>query len=160
LIDAEIWKPAGVPGGEHYEVSSHGRVRRGDRIHKLTTSSHGYKVVRFRQPDRWKQWYVHRLVALTFIPNPLNAQVVNHRDRDRQNNRVTNLEWVTQYENVRHRHSSDVREALYQRFNVAIVELVGLRDAVFALGGGSSGATKNDSLSHAQKPEVDTEVSQ
>jgi hypothetical protein len=126
----EEWKPCGVAGSEAYEVSSSGRVRKDGKMRKLSTSSHGYKVVQIRINGRWKMWYVHRLVAITFIPNPLRAEVVNHRDRNRTNNRVSNIEWVTQYENTRHRHASDVRELLYKRFDAAIVELVALRDAV------------------------------
>lgn len=45
---------------------------------------------------------VHRVVAETFLPNPENKPCVNHKDRNRQNANVLNLEWVTHSENVRH----------------------------------------------------------
>lgn len=49
-----------------------------------------------------KKLYMHRLVAQAFIPNPLDKKIVNHIDRNRSNNDVTNLEWCTQSENVQH----------------------------------------------------------
>lgn len=47
-------------------------------------------------------FYIHRLVAEAFIPNPLNLPIVNHKDRDRANNGRSNLEWGTQKDNIQH----------------------------------------------------------
>lgn len=47
--------------------------------------------------------YIHRLVAETFIPNPNNLPEINHKDNNRKNNRVDNLEWVTAQQNTNHK---------------------------------------------------------
>ena len=49
-----------------------------------------------------KTFRVHRLVALTFIPNPYNLPQVNHKDGNKKNNCVDNLEWISNYDNMQH----------------------------------------------------------
>jgi hypothetical protein len=105
---AEIWKP--IPGYEgKYEASSLGRIKSVPRKHQLkeiimTLDDHnsGYKVVKLRGLLGYKKCFVHRLVAKAFIPNPMNKEIVNHKDLNRWNNTLNNLEWLTQSENVRH----------------------------------------------------------
>lgn len=117
----EIWKP--IIGFETlYEVSNMGRIRSLDRVvsyydprWKKTTIRHipgkllklsegetGYKFVSLRNNDDYYPRYVHRLVAQAFIPNPENKPEVNHIDRVKSNNVVSNLEWVTAKENTQH----------------------------------------------------------
>ena len=63
----------------------------------------GYPVVKItKQNGKDGTQYVHRLVALTFIPNPLNKPFVNHKDGNRNNYSIQNLEWVTARENYLH----------------------------------------------------------
>lgn len=64
--------------------------------------SHGYKMVSLRVDRKSKHMLVHRLVALTFLPNPDDKPQVNHIDGDKTNNRLENLEWNTSSENIRH----------------------------------------------------------
>ena len=61
-----------------------------------------YRVVSLQQDGKQKHYYVHRLVAEAFLPNPDNLPQVNHIDGNPSNNHVENLEWVTAKENVRH----------------------------------------------------------
>lgn len=59
----------------------------------------GYKRITFKNK---KKYLVHRLVAITFIPNPENKLYVNHIDGNKQNNYSNNLEWVSNLENIKH----------------------------------------------------------
>jgi NUMOD4 motif-containing protein/HNH endonuclease len=99
----EEWRWA--PGREgRYQVSSFGRVRsflfsQSGRIMRLDIASNGYVRVHFQ----FKQtWLLHRLVATVFLPNPQSLPVVNHIDGNPRNNTLSNLEWVTYSDNMRH----------------------------------------------------------
>lgn len=69
----------------------------------ITKCNKGYNRVCLTRRDKQKQSYlVHRLVANKFIPNPDNLPQVNHKDGNKDNNSVENLEWVTAQQNVTH----------------------------------------------------------
>jgi hypothetical protein len=96
----EIWKTfSEVPT---YEVSTLGRVRRNGKILKHSISGTGYHQIVFSLGARglFKSYKVHRLVALTFLPNPQNHQEVDHIDGDKNNNCLSNLQWVTRKGNM------------------------------------------------------------
>ena len=61
-----------------------------------------YTVVTYTESGKQTSYYVHRLVAEAFIPNPDDKPQVNHKDGNPSNNNVENLEWVTSKENVAH----------------------------------------------------------
>ena len=86
-----------------YSVSTEGRVRKNSDQKVLTPSkkSNGYMQINlFTNDGRRKKEYVHRLVALTFLDNPNRFPEVNHIDGVRDNNTLSNLEWVTHAENM------------------------------------------------------------
>lgn len=64
--------------------------------------SNGYGFVCLRKDGVNKNYSIHRLVAEAFIPNPLNLSDVNHKDGNKLNNHVSNLEWCTRSENLKH----------------------------------------------------------
>ena len=103
MTEEEIWCP--IKGFEGlYEVSDQGRVKSigygDDRILKPQRIKTGYLLVGLRK-NREQKWYlVHRLVAQAFIQNPDNLPEVNHRDEDKENNSVQNLEWCDRKYNV------------------------------------------------------------
>lgn len=112
----EIWKPvAGFEG--LYEVSNLGRVRSltkfvrdsyfyngrlyKGRILKTTKNDYtGYVSVMMMKDGKGTRRSVHRLVATAFLPNPDNLPVINHKDQNKTNNCVDNLEWCTQHYNT------------------------------------------------------------
>ena len=110
----EVWSP--VMGYEGlYEVSNFGNVRGLTRISKdkngnnhlqkgkflkQSKTNNGYLTVRLGRNGVLKPYYVHRLVATAFIANPHNLPEVNHKDENKENNLVTNLEWICHADNI------------------------------------------------------------
>lgn len=99
-IGFEFWMD--IPGYEGlYQASTYGRVRSHKskrykgRILSPAKSNNGYSHIILAKEGVHKTWNVHRLVALTFLPNPKNLPVVNHKDEMRDNCRVENLEFCT-----------------------------------------------------------------
>jgi hypothetical protein len=99
----EKWKPvAGYEG--FYEVSSLGRIRRSKSgyILRLSPIKKGYLTVRLNRFGKAKSFLVHGLVAKAFIGERPAGYQVNHKDLLKSNNAVSNLEYLTGRENVRH----------------------------------------------------------
>lgn len=107
----EIWKT--IPDtNERYEASNLGRIRRiapytyrngavkmPNGVLKQHDNGKGYMTVVLSINGNTKKYYVHRLVAAAFIENPDGKRTVNHKDGNRHNNNVENLEWTTYKEN-------------------------------------------------------------
>ena len=104
------WKAIEGTNGE-YLVSSTGAVRaaKTGRILKPIIDHRGYERVCLFKMDRDRRWRVHRLVAQAYIPNPKNLPQVNHKDGNKRNNAVWNLEWTSNEENMRHANKTGLR---------------------------------------------------
>ena len=102
-MNKEIWKD--IPNYENkYQVSSLGNVKNikhGNLLSERLTDR-GYNTAVLYLNSKPKTFKVHRLVALTFIENTENKLFVNHKDGNKLNNKIDNLEWVTHKENIRH----------------------------------------------------------
>ncbi len=92
----------------NYAVSNLGRIKNTKTGQTLNPgiSGNGYRQVSLKMKDTntFRKQYVHRLVALYWLPNPDNKREVNHKNLDRTDNRVENLEWVTSSENQKHKY--------------------------------------------------------
>jgi hypothetical protein len=112
----EQWKQ--IEGFELYEVSNLGRVRKlgfdiavvrkgkpftrkyKGGVLSTTKNNCGYEIVTLNKDNKIYCCTVHRLVAKAFIPNPNNLSDVNHKDENKLNNRVDNLEWLSHRDNM------------------------------------------------------------
>ena len=99
----EIWKD--IEGFEQYQVSTWGRIRNKHTgvLLKPYYNKKGYLKVGLSKNGKSHKFRVNRLVAMAFIPNIFDLPQVNHKDGNKANNSFTNLEWVTDEENKRHR---------------------------------------------------------
>lgn len=112
-LENEIWED--VPGYEgSYQVSNYGRIKSLPRyvlysdgreyfydgvLLKQKHDHGGYCCVELTKNSKLETFKVHRLVASVFIPNPNNLPQINHKDENKDNNRVENLEWCDSYYN-------------------------------------------------------------
>lgn len=101
VMEKEIWKQ--IKDTEYF-VSNLGNVKnKYDKLMKTRINSHGYHIINIRiGTNKPKTIAIHRLVAQAFISNPTGSNVVNHKDGNKLNNVVDNLEWVNVPENTRH----------------------------------------------------------
>lgn len=96
---------ADIPNYESiYEVSDAGIVRnkKTNRIITPQKNRCGYLVIRISKHGIRTTTSVHRLVAMCFVSNPFNKNEINHKDGNKLNNAVSNLEWTTRAENIHH----------------------------------------------------------
>lgn len=108
---------------EYYEINTNGDIRSFDRRVKMfggftrvmkgrirrTYISNGYVKIDLTVEGKVYRTSLHRLVALQFIPNPENKSEVNHKDGNKLNNHVSNLEWVTTRENELHAYKTGLK---------------------------------------------------
>ena len=77
-----------------YQINTEGQIENSkDKILSQSISNSGYDRVHLCKDGKAKWYAVHKLVAQTFIPNPLHLPEVNHKDENKLNNNVDNLEW-------------------------------------------------------------------
>ena len=103
----EIWKPIKDYEGLYW-VSNQGQVKnKHNRILKPEIRN-GYYSVNLCKNGKMTHFRIHRLVAITFIPNPKNYPMVNHKDENKLNNEASNLEWCTNVYNTHYSKHEDL----------------------------------------------------
>lgn len=139
----EEWKD--IKGYEgSYQVSSYGRVRTKDRYLKASHGSrqfrkgqtikgskmpNGYLCIGLWKNNKSRIRYIHRLVAEHFIPNTANFSEVNHKDEDKANNRVSNLEWCDHRYNINYGTTKE-RISLAHKNRVRTTRVLQIKDGV------------------------------
>ena len=84
---------------DDYEVSNFGNCRRGDKVINCSIQNRGYKYFQLQREGKRINYLIHQQVAKLFIGERINELVVDHIDRNKLNNNVSNLRYVTQQEN-------------------------------------------------------------
>ncbi len=126
-----MWK--NIKGYEgRYMASDDGRIKslvkkgcssQNESILEGSPDKDGYLRVGIRDKNgKAKTAKIHRLVAETFIPNPENLPQVNHKNGVKTDNRVENLEWITNVDNIRHAVAIGLRDHHYQSRKVEILD--------------------------------------
>lgn len=93
-----------IPGFSGYYINESGDIYSNWKRGLLSTKTEvsGYKRVGIMKDAKQRHFFVHRLVAITFLDNPENKRTVNHKDGNKTNNSLDNLEWATDRENSLH----------------------------------------------------------
>ena len=133
LDNKEVWKT--IKGYDNYQGSTYGRVWNVKRQRYCVPSKkpNGYMSVNlYDNYGKRKKELVHRLVALTYIPNPEHKPQVNHIDLVRDNNRVDNLEWVTIKENVE-KSTLPKKISVYDLYGNELYKFNSIREACLKL---------------------------
>ena len=128
----EVWKPI-YKYENSYEVSNYGNIRSLDRYRELKLPNTTvakikgkplklnirglYFSIQLYKDGKYLQRPVHQFVAYAFIPNPLNKPQVNHKDGNKLNNNVCNLEWCTASENRQHAYDTGLQTKRYGIYN-------------------------------------------
>ena len=115
-----------IEGYDDYIIDTKGNIFsfKLNRLINQTKSTKGYLKVSLNQNKYKREFAVHRLVAMTFLPNTEHKPQVNHIDGNKENNCITNLEWVTGSENIIHAVKTGLRNKAHEMARISNQKLV------------------------------------
>lgn len=144
---------------ENYTINEDGEVFNTKTQKRLNGSigEHGYKYYRLSKDGKKKMFYAHILVADAFIPNPDNLPIVNHKDGNKNNNHVSNLERSSYSDNVIHAHQNNLiakgkRGRIYYTENLDGEEWQSIEGLPYSVS--SMGRIRNDRTQALLRPSV------
>lgn len=125
-----------------YLINRYGVVKSVDRVEKWNGfirkrkgrtlkgcfDRYGYPCVKLCKEGKLNHHTVHRLVALTFIPNPKSLPQVNHKDGNKSNNHISNLEWCTASQNVIHSHKNNLCSPSRGKYHYGSKPVIAIQD--------------------------------
>lgn len=122
-----------------YKISTNGDILKQNGNVVLThTSKNGYLIANLTKNKKVKTEYVHRLVALTFIQNELQLKTVNHIDGNKKNNNISNLEWLSLADNLRHAFKIGIKDCNHSKLQLICTKTnksyLGIKDACYDFG--------------------------
>jgi len=111
-----------IEGCIHHYITAEGVIRNAKtgRIKKPWVGKNGYLCIDIWENNTGRKLYVHRILCLTFLRNPENKRTVNHKDGNKLNNCVSNLEWATDSENIQHAHNNGLNKGSKKVFSSTI----------------------------------------
>ena len=109
----EEWKI--IKDFENYSVSNFGNIKNNitGKVLKLRINKTGHLTVNVKPNGRYeksKTFKLHREIAIAFIPNPNNLPIINHKDGNKLNNDINNLEWSSVSYNMKHAYDNNLRQ--------------------------------------------------
>lgn len=147
-----------IKGYENYTISDTGEVLNTttNKILKGSIGEGGYRYFRLSKDGKKTMYYAHRLVAEAFLENPNGLPVVNHKDGNKLNNAVSNLEWVSYSDNIKHAHANGLiatqKEKVYYTEDLPNEEWKKVPDWPYSIS--SLGRVRNDRTNLILKPSV------
>lgn len=107
ILPGEEWRIVRLTGcTEEIGVSSHGRIYRNGNVIESVSSSNSYRYINVKNGDKYRTVAVHRIICAAFHGMSDKDHIVNHKDGNKRNNHMSNLEWVSRSENTLHAYNT------------------------------------------------------